>query len=74
MAATNHREDRAIDRRRIVISSDPTFCTAHLINDGVTVEGGGAMVEFVGDGPTDVFSCSLDREEAFTCEYVCKVI
>lgn len=69
VAATNYNGDRAIDRRRILISSDPSFCTAHLINGGVTVEGGGtATVEFTGDGPVERFSCSLDRGEAFTCE------
>ncbi len=68
MAAENFKEDRVKVRRRIVISSDPSFCTAHLINGGVSVEEGMAVVEFAGIGPAEGFTCTLDRGEAFTCE------
>ncbi len=73
VTAQNHREDRSKVRRRIVISSDPSFCTAHLINGGVSVEAGRAAIEFAGDGPAERFSCSLDRGEEFTCMH-CKLI
>ena len=68
ISATNYGGDRDIVRRKMEISSDPSFCTAHLINNGVTVEDGRAIVEFAGDGPAEAYVCSLDREKAFPCE------
>ena len=69
VAAANSKEDRAIERRRFEISSDPSFCTTHLINGGVTVRGDTATVEFTGTGPTETFRCRLDTEPAFVCKY-----
>jgi len=69
VAATNSKEDRVIERRRFEISSDPSFCTTHLINGGVTVRGNTATVEFAGTGPAEMFSCKLDTEPAFACMY-----
>ena len=72
VAAVNSKEDRAIERRSFEITSDPSFCTVHLINNGVTVsDGGGATVEFTGTGPAEGFSCRLDREKAFNCKSLC---
>ena len=68
VAATNSREDRAIERRSFEISSDPSFCTTHLINGGVTVRGDTATVEFAGTGPAETFRCKLDTEPAFACK------
>ena len=68
VAATNSREDRAIERRSFEISSDPSFCTTHLINGGVTVSGDIATVEFAGTGPAETFRCKLDTEPAFACK------
>ena len=69
VAAANSKEDRVIERRRFEISSDPSFCTTHLINTGVTVRGDTATVEFTGTGPAETFRCRLDAEPAFTCTY-----
>jgi len=69
VAATNSKEDRAIERRRFEISSDPSFCTTHLINGGVTVRGNTATVEFAGTGAAEMFSCRLDTGPAFACTY-----
>ena len=68
VAATNSREDRAIERRSFEISSDPSFCTTHLINGGVTVSEDMATVEFAGTGPAETFRCKLDTEPAFACK------
>ena len=68
VAATNSREDRAIERRSLEISSDPSFCTTHLINGGVIVSGDMATVEFAGTGPAEKFRCKLDTEAAFACK------
>ena len=68
VAATNSREDRAIERRSFEITSDPSFCTTHLINGGVTVSEGTATVEFAGTGPAETFRCKLDTEPAFACK------
>ena len=69
VAATNSKEDRAIERRRFEISSDPSFCTTHLINRGVTVTGDTATVDFTGTGPAETFRCRLDTEPAFACKF-----
>ena len=69
VAATNSKEDRVIERRRFEISSDPSFCTTHLINGGVTVRGSTVTVEFAGTGPAEMFRCRLDANTAFTCKY-----
>ena len=42
----------------------------HLINDGVTVNGGTATVEFTGSGPTASFLCNLDGHGFSPCELV----
>ena len=68
VAATNSEEDWVIERRRFEISSDPSFCTTHLINGGVTVRGSTVTVEFAGTGPAEMFSCRLDTEPAFVCK------
>jgi len=70
VAATNSKEDRAIERRRFEISSDPSFCTTHLINGAIRVRGNTATVEFAGTGPAEMFSCRLDTEPAFVCKWL----
>ena len=42
----------------------------HLINDGVTVNGDTATVEFAGSGPTTSFQCNLDGQGFSPCELV----
>ena len=42
----------------------------HLINDGVTVNGDTATVEFASTGPTTTFRCSVDRQGFSPCELV----
>ena len=74
VAAANSKEDRAIERRRFEISSDPSFCTTHLINGGVTVRGDTATVEFAEMGPTEMFRCRLDTEPAFVCKLLHAVL
>ena len=69
VAAANSKEDRVIERRRFEISSDPSFCTTHLINRGVTVTGDTATVDFTGTGPAETFRCRLDTEPAFACKF-----
>ena len=74
MAATNSREDRIVVRRRFEISADSSFCTVHLINDGITVGENRTTVEFTGTGIAESFLCQLDREAAFLCEYTTREI
>ena len=50
-------------------------CSAHLINDGVTVEGRNVIVEWQGTGPSaknrvDSFRCILDGGVAESCEFL----
>ena len=74
VTATNSREDRAIERRRLEISSDPSFCTIHLINRGAMVSRDVATVEFAGTGLAKSFSCKLDTKPPFTCKLICSFL
>ena len=74
VTATNSREDRAIERRRLEISSDPSFCTIHLINRGAVVSGDIATVEFAGTGLANSFSCKLDTKPPFACKLSCSFL
>ena len=71
VTATNSREERAIVRRRLEISSDPSFCTIHLINRGAMVSRDIATVEFAGTGLAKSFSCKLDTKPPFACKLIC---
>ena len=42
----------------------------NLINNGVTINGHSATVEFSGMGPSSTFLCSLDFATLSPCEYV----
>ena len=44
----------------------------HFINDGVTVEGSTATIEFEGTGDFNTFLCDLDRQGLQACEYKLK--
>ena len=46
------------------------FCLVHFINNGVTVDGNNATVEFIGTGEFDTFNCNLDRKGFEPCEEV----
>ena len=50
--------------------ANPNICTVHLINDGVTVNGNTATVEFASAGPATTFQCSLDSQSFSACELV----
>ena len=51
-------------------TANPNICTVHLINDGVTVNGNTATVEFASSGPATTFQCSLDGQGFSACELV----
>lgn len=70
VAAGERREEKGIERRKFEIPSDDTFCTTHLINEGVIVGFGGQVtVEFSSVGPAVEFMCRLDGQEQFSCMY-----
>ena len=64
----NNRLDRATATRKIEIGSEFGFCSTHLINDGVTVDGSTVTVEFDSVGLALSFSCQLDAQPSFSCE------
>ena len=68
MSAINNRTDEVKTRRRFEISDDPTYCTTHLINDGVTVDGDNVTVEFAGIGSAASHVCKLDSRDSFICK------
>ena len=52
---------------------DQTQCSAHLINDGVTVSGDAVNVEWQGTGPSEFdqitdFTCGLDGGSFNPCK------
>ena len=52
----------------VVISELEGFCHVHFINDGATVNGDSATVEFIGTGNFDRFNCDLDRQGLQPCK------
>lgn len=52
----------------LIIPENTSFCTVHLINTGVTVNGRDSRVEFTGVGPNTGFLCSLDGEPPSPCK------
>ena len=52
----------------VVISELEGFSHVHFINDGTTVNGDSATVEFVGIGNFDRFNCDLDGQGLQPCK------
>ena len=57
----------------IFLSEHARNCSAHLINDGVTVVGNSVTVEWQGTGPSQTnrntqFNCLLDSEPRQSCK------
>ena len=52
----------------VMITEEEDFCLVHFINDGVTVDGDTATLEFEGLGNFEDFLCDLDREGLQPCE------
>ena len=69
VVATNRRPDKEFIKRRFEVTNDTERCTLHLINDGVTVAGDSATVEFSGRGPVRGFRCQLDKMEYDECKF-----
>lgn len=60
--------ERAIASTKVTVTSGAA-CAAHLINDGVSVFGARATMEFTSSGlPVFEFRCSLDGVELETCK------
>lgn len=59
---------------QIEYTEQANICTVHLINDGVTISGNTATVEFASTGPSATFLCSLDRQDPVSCMCIAKVI
>ena len=51
-----------------MIPEEEGFCLVHFINDGVTVDGDSATIEFVGIGNFENFLCDLDRQGLEPCK------
>jgi len=68
VVASNSREDKVVERREIEINADSDFCTIHLINDGVKVNGDSVEVYFAGMGSTDSYYCWMKNNRmGFNC-------
>ena len=68
VVATNRHPDKVFIKRKINVTSDPDYCTLHLINGGVTVSGDTARVEFAGSGPATGYLCRLDKMDPYQCK------
>ena len=69
--AHNRKADLGVVKRGFVVTSDPTYCSLVLINRGVTISESGreVTVEVKGHGTATGYSCVLDTELEFSCEY-----
>ena len=72
VVATNRHPDKEFIKRRFEVTTDAERCTLHLINDGVTVTGDSATVEFTGRGPVKDYRCQLDMMEFYECKIFLK--
>ena len=52
----------------MIIPEEEGFCLVHFINDGVTVDGDSAIIEFEGIGDFENFLCDLDRQGLEPCK------
>ncbi len=69
VARAANRTERASVSRRLTVSTGGTACGAHLLNDGVSVNGGRATIEFSSSGlPVSDFQCSLDNAPLESCK------
>ena len=69
VVAANLKPDKEFIKRRFEITNDTQRCTLHLINDGITVTGDSATVEFTGRGPIEEYYCRTNRDDYYLCEY-----
>ena len=51
-----------------LIPEEEEFCLFHFFNDGVSVDGTTATIEFTGLGSFETFLCDLDREGLQPCK------
>ena len=70
VARSGEGSERAEVSRRLTVSTEgTTACGAHLLNDGVSVNGGRATIQFSSSGiPVSGFMCSLDNAPLESCE------
>ena len=74
VVATNRHPDKGFIKCRFEVTTDAERCTLHLINDGVTVTGDSATVEFTGRGPVKGYHCQLDKMEFYECKIFVKLL
>ena len=67
VVASNRKPDKEFIKVRFEVTDDPERCTLHLINEGVSVSGDSARVEFAGRGPVNGHLCHLDKTESYQC-------
>ena len=61
--------ERARVTRTLTVNIEGTACGAHLINEGVNVNGGRATIEFSSSGsPVSDFLCSLNQAPPESCK------
>ena len=67
VVARDEHNNRAIKNTNFEVTDDPERCTLNLINEGVSVRGDSARVEFAGRGPANGHLCHLDSTEPYQC-------
>ena len=67
LVARDEHNNKAIKKTCFDVTDDPERCILHLINEGVSVSGDSARVEFTGRGPANSYLCHLDRTEPYQC-------
>ena len=67
VVARDEHNNRAIKNTNLEMTDDPERCTLHLINEGVSVRGDSARVEFAGRGPANGYFCHLDKTPSYQC-------
>ena len=68
VVASNRPPDKKFIKVRFEVTDDLERCTLHLINEGVSVRGDSARVEFAGRGPANGYLCYLDKTQLYQCK------
>lgn len=69
LVARSGDEERAVVSRTLTVSTRGTTCRAHLLNEGITVNGGRVAIEFSSSGiSVHGFRCSLNNAPFESCK------
>ena len=52
-----------------ILGEGSSSCAVHLMNEGISINGGNVSIYFVGIGPVESYFCRIDRSPFLPCEF-----